>query len=246
MKDKKILLIGAASAVIVIILLVVFLPSGKKTDEGPEVISMRAKVEAPAPAEEQAMTPDTATTVVPAADGSVPAQSPQETTPAPAPMGASPVHTPAVTPAKKAEPAPVVQPKAAVQPALPAEPAVKVPVAPAVKKTEEPVKKAEVKKVTKPAAKKATEDNASKAFAINVASFANLPEAQSLAGALKKAGYNSYITHFTKDDVQWQRVRVGFFSTRAEAQTAGKAIQSRFRVEAPWIVKPEPSERKAH
>ena len=241
MKDKKILIIAAASAAIVIALLVIFLPSGKKTDDGPEVISMRAKVEAPATAEQQAMPPDTTTTGVPAADGSLPGKAPQEAAPAlaPAPMGAAPVHTPPVAPVKKAEPAPVIQPKAAVQPEPPAQPA------PAVKAVE-PRKKAEARKETKPAVKKAKTDNASKPFAINVASFANLPEAQSLAGVLKKAGYNSYITPFSKDDVQWQRVRVGFFATRAEAQAAGKAIQTKFRVESPWIVKPEPSERKAH
>lgn len=255
MKDKKILIIAAASAVIVIALLVIFMPPGNKTDDGPEVISMRAKVEPPSPVEETQTPPLEAATGA-SADGTQPAAAPATAAqnapavvPAQAPMGTPPAHTtipPATAPIKKAEPATAAQLQA------PAEPAVKkAPAAPAVKKeepgTEAPVKKAQAKKEeAKPAAKKAKSDNASKPFAVNVASFANLPEAQSLAGALKKAGYNSYITPFAKDDVQWQRVRVGFFTTREEAMKAGKAIQSKFRVEAPWIVKPDLTERKAH
>jgi len=235
LKDKKILIIAAASAVIVIALLFIFLPSGKKSDEGPEVISMRAKVESPAPVETQTLPEETAPGA-PAADIAQPGA------PSPAPMGAAPVHAPPVAPVKTAEPAPVVQPKAVVATETPAAPAVKK----EQPKSQEPVKKAAVKKASKPAVKKAKADSASKPWAINVASFASLPEAQSLAGALKKAGYNSYITPFSMDDVQWQRVRVGFFSNREEAQSAGVAIQTKFRVESPWIVRPDTAERKAH
>lgn len=240
MKDKKILIIAAASAVIVIALLVIFLPSGKKSDEGPEVISMRAKVESPAPVEP---VPAETAPGAPATDAAQPGTAPAPEAPgaaAPAPMGAAPVHAPPAATVKKAEPAPVLQPKASEPPVQPAVTKVEAP------KAEEPVKKAEVKKERKPQAMKAKTDIASKPWAINVASFVSLPEAQSLAGALKKAGYNSYITPFSKDDVQWQRVRVGFFTTREEAGNAGKAIQSKFRVESPWIVKPETRERRAH
>jgi cell division septation protein DedD len=84
------------------------------------------------------------------------------------------------------------------------------------------------------------------ALVLNIASFSSLPEAQVLVGKLKKAGYNAYITGFMKDSVRWHRVRVGFFSSRTEATRAGRSIQSKFRVDKPWIAKPDASELKAH
>lgn len=161
---------------------------------------------------------------------------------------------PSVAPAAPVESSAPVEPVVAAAPAEPAPiPAVKeAPASPTVerKKTVEgaPVKKTveNERKTTKAAKASQPRKPETKEWAINVASFASLPEAQNLAISLRKAGYKSYIADFTRDSVKWHRVRVGFFSTRADAEKSGREIQSKFRVDTPWIVKPESAELKSH
>lgn len=241
LKDKKILAAAAAASIVAILILLVFLPSGKKEGEG-EVISKRVKIDI--------QTMDTApidSTTSPAAS-----IEPAEV----APLQGAPVQPAAPAPLPAAEP---VMP-AKAEPAAP-KAAVKAP----VKQIDEPVEKAMVKTQPKEAKKK--EASAPKAktseksrkvaevrekvlnsnpWAINVASFPSLAEAQTLAGALRKEGFKSYITDFTKDGVRWHRVRVGFFKTRESADIAGRKIEGKFRVQSPWIVKPSKDETRSH
>lgn len=72
---------------------------------------------------------------------------------------------------------------------------------------------------------------------VNAASFSTSSEAAGLASMLREAGFNAYLTEFTKDGKKWHRVRVGFFSTRQEAQKASKAIATKHRVKSPWVAK---------
>jgi len=245
LKDKKIIIIAAASAVVVIALLIIFMPSGNKQGEqAPEVISMRARVSEEAP---PAATPAATVDGVPAVEGGAPAVVDTPSTPpsvettaaAPAPTTAPPA------PAPVAAPAPV---KKSVEQALKAPEPVKE--TKQVEKKEAPVKKAATEKERKAQKAVKTAKSAEKAvvkpWALNIASFAALPEAQGLAGALKKAGYNSYITDFTKESIKWHRVRVGFFKNREEAEAAARIIKSKFRIDTPWVVKPDRHEMNAH
>jgi cell division septation protein DedD len=74
-------------------------------------------------------------------------------------------------------------------------------------------------------------------WVVNVASFSTPSEAAGFASILREAGFNAYLTEFTKDGKKWHRVRVGFFSTRQEAQKASKAIATKHRVKSPWVAK---------
>lgn len=72
---------------------------------------------------------------------------------------------------------------------------------------------------------------------VNVASFSTSSEAAGLASTLREAGFNAYLTEFTKDGKKWHRVRVGFYSTKREAVQASKAIAAKHRVKSPWVAK---------
>jgi cell division septation protein DedD len=125
--------------------------------------------------------------------------------------------------AKKEAAKPATPPKAAQAPA---------------KAQERPEAAKKTAKAVRSVDKPAPVINARKPWAVNVASFSSLREAQLLASALRSSGYGAYITGFAKDGIDWHRVRVGFFTTRDEAARAGKAISSKYDVEAPWVVKP--------
>lgn len=244
LKDKKLPLIAGGAAVIVILLLLIFMPSDKSGDQGPEVISKRVKIELQ----------DTATDISASTESTIDGAAPTEAAPA---MVAQP-STPLVPEAK-----PPVQAK--IEPkAIESKPAATaVASSPAPRRVEQAVKeekKASVEKVldapkavktvkTVEKTKKAAASkriHAGNAWALNIASFPSLSEAQSLAGKLKKGGYNAYVAGFTKDSFKWHRVRVGFFSSRDEAAKAAASIQSKFRVDKPWIAKPDAAELKAH
>jgi len=226
LKDKKLPFVIAGAAVVVILLFLIFMPGKAPDEQGPEVISKRVKIEM------TDTSADISASIEPTTAGE----------PAPVPPVAAPA-PPAPAPVMEAKPEPV-EPKAAVRvvPPPPA-PAVKAE-APKTVKAVKPVKKAAEKpKKTAVAKKKMAPADA---LALNIASFTSLSEAQNLAGKLKKGGYNAYIASFSKDSVRWHRVRVGFFASRDEATRAGKTIQSKFKVDKPWIAKPDAAEFKAH
>ena len=234
LKDRKIPLIAGGAAVVVILLLLIFMPSDKSGDQGPEVISKRVKIELPEETD-MAATDDTTidgATIQPSTEA-VPAEQPSTVKPAetkPAPVALAESKPAAIAPA----PAPREVKKAT---------AAKAPDAPKAIKTVKTVKKAAVSTKQTVAKKQIAAGNA---WALNIASFPNLSEAQNLAGKLKKGGYNAYVAGFTKDSVRWHRVRVGFYASRIEAAKAGESIQSKFRVDKPWIAKPDAAELKAH
>lgn len=139
-------------------------------------------------------------------------------------------------------PAPVAVKKPELKTAVTVQPEEKKPAikveAPA-KATPAPTAKAERPVVERPAVKK----QAAKRWAVHVASMTYENEARHFASKLKKSGYKAYVTGFTKDDVQWYRVRVGFYSSKDDALAASKKIVSKFKVKStPWIVMAPKSE----
>lgn len=97
---------------------------------------------------------------------------------------------------------------------------------------EKPVKTAETQGKKSLVVKKGA-----KRWAVHVVSVSYENEARHLAAKLEKAGYNAYVTEFTKDGVLWHRVRAGFYSSRKEAQDAAKKIAAKFKIKTlPWTV----------
>lgn len=83
-------------------------------------------------------------------------------------------------------------------------------------------------------------------WAVGLASFKTLDEAQSVAGSIKAQHHNAYITETVKDGRKWYRVRVGFYATREEAEKVGKSLSARYGFHNIWVVKPAKDETKAH
>ncbi len=79
-------------------------------------------------------------------------------------------------------------------------------------------------------------------YAIHVASFHGEKYARRLERAIDSAGYNAYVTTFIKDDVNWHRVRVGFFNTATDAKKTSAIISKRFKQPGAWIVRPPKDE----
>lgn len=226
LKGKNLIVVAAAALVLLIVVVVVFFPAPKDSSEGPEVISKRVKIDIE---NDAAPPPDaTRTEASPLKDAEKPATEP----------GTKGTEKAVESPIKIdiAEPAPAVK-----------EPEKK----PETVKTAE---KAPVRRVEKSVTKAPQQTGAAVAskatsrgeWALNVASFTNLPDAKTLRGKLKALGYNSYITEFTKDSVRWYRVRVGFYQTRTQAEGIGKKIKQKFRVQTPWVVKPPKEEVSAY
>lgn len=210
---------------------------GKSDTSQEEVISKKIKIAENIPAENiegQPAAPE------PAAPASA---SPETATPAPALTAQEPQPRPA-----KPEPAPEppVEEKAKKSITMDVKENAS---APPVAEKKEPAQKKEVKKAAaakKPVKKKAVVKAAPKIWAINVASFKGLKDAQDMTTSLKLAGYNAYITPFTKNGVGWHRVRIGFYRTRDDAEKAGAAVKKRFRIETPWVVKAAKAEASEH
>ncbi len=203
-----------------LILLLALVPAcGKKKDKGDsEVISKRVKIElkdSAAPVEGSAVT---------------------EIQPAQVPAAPATRTAPAPFVAEKKEP----EKKTVAE--APAKPAIKIDLQDNKdKKTAQKpsnTKKAQAETDSKKIKKKVL----TKPWALNLASYPDIHSAQALTGKLKKAGYDAYITDFTKKGVKWHRVRVGFYSTKKEALSAAKTIEKKFGIRNPWTVKPEKEE----
>ena len=217
LKGKKNLFVIAAIAVVVIIILIIaFFPKGEKEEQGAQVITKRVKlnlIDETVNVGENHM--DKAEAEADAGHATGPANEPE-------PVKAEEAR--AVTPA----PEPVkIAPEPVKTEARKAAPVAKV--SPAPKKTQT----ASVSKVTLAARKP---------WAINVASFPDGEGARMLEKSLDAAGYNAYITRFSKDGIDWSRVRVGFYASKEEAQRSGEAIKRQYKVQSPWIVMPTKEE----
>lgn len=92
----------------------------------------------------------------------------------------------------------------------------------------------------------AAKDISARPWAVGLASFKTLDEAQSVAGSIKAQHHNAYITETVKDGRKWYRVRVGFYATREEAEKVGKSLSARYGFHNIWVVKPSKDEMKAH
>lgn len=114
---------------------------------------------------------------------------------------------------------------------------------PPVKEVIPEKKKVAAKKETpKPPAKKAQY----KPWAIHVASFTSMDEAQAIAHKLKQSKFNTYITEFNLKGRQWYRVRVGFYASEEEAKVVGKRISRSYNLSGIWTVKPMKQEVMTH
>ncbi len=115
----------------------------------------------------------------------------------------------------------------------------------AVETVKEPAKEPErlARLVPEPTKKKIAKPKPIRAaWAVNVASFTHKDGAEDLKRSLIEAGYNAYITEFTKGDVKFHRVRVGFYSSRSEAEKVGRKLERTFNMPGPWVVKPSKRE----
>lgn len=255
--NKKTIIIIICVAVVIAGAVLLFLPGQEST--GPEVASMRMKVEAPAstPApQDNATVPSTQ----PLAQQQPIAEAPKEIQPskevsAPVPIApqaqkqAEPkiAQKTAIQPEKptkknevKVAVKPLAQAKTAVEPKKEANGAVKTAKAEAKNDkakfvAKEPTQKTEPKK---PAAKPE--------WGLNIASLPSYDDSIELATKLKKGGYNAYITQITIDGVKWHRVRVGFFATREDAVAASKGLKSKYGLDDAWIVRPDTAEASRH
>lgn len=233
LKGKKALAMTLTS--LLVIILITVLPScSKKSGEDQEVISKRVKINL-----QEENTP--------------PAQAEGSKTGVTEPKPAVKVETPAAQAKEDKTAAPPIKVDVPVKEEPRKQPEAKKP---PLKASVEETQKETPKKVSKAeapeepnASKNAAVDNAKtavKRWAVNVASFPGDMDAKNLAVHLKSAGYNAYITEFTKDTVKWYRVRVGFYQTRKEALQTGKKIEKKFRVQTPWVVKPTKNEATEH
>lgn len=249
LKDKKIIIIIAAAAMMVVTVILIAMPSGnKKYTAETEVVSTRVKIEQADIHSEGAAPRKDETKEAPAANIER-----KEVQNAP----------PAITTAKNESEAP----RASIKVDLAEDRAQKEPVReqpaaraekpekretekrekgalqPVKKAASRPEEKAEVKTTSGRPQKDAPSKTASlRPWAVNVASFSSLNDAQDLASSLKTSGYKAYITEYTKNKTIWHRVRVGFFQTREEAGQAAKKIGSKYKFESSWVVRPARAE----
>ena len=93
--------------------------------------------------------------------------------------------------------------------------------------------------------KKKTVVKFNKPWAINLISTGSNHEADELAKKINAAGYNAYVTRFQSNEGSiWFRLRVGFFSSRSEAERTASKISKKFGTRDYWVVKPGVDEIK--
>lgn len=254
-KGKKTVIFAAIIAIIVI---AAYIFLGQTGQESEEVISKRVRLEvveepqtgqteetAPAGPQDDKETPEQGAITAPAvqeAPAEV-AQRPSGVKDArPEPASTRPVAVTEERPAKTA-------PEPRVEAEKPARPAVKKTEA-AEPETEEAESKKtsekQAEKKKKPSKTVTSKDISARPWAVGLASFKTLDEAQSVAGSIKAQHHNAYITETVKDGRKWYRVRVGFYATREEAEKVGKSLSARYGFHNIWVVKPAKDETKAH
>lgn len=220
-ENKKPVIIVVAGVVIIAILIIVFVPFGggiKAPAPTTIVISKKAKIVPPA---EQK--PVETAKVEPQAGGAPAVSVANETAPVKKPSSTEPVAKP------------VAAETSATVKAKPAE--VKTPVAEATAIQDVTTRKKRTQAVKK----------MPKQWAINTGSFSNKEEAEKFAAKLREGGYDTvYVTEFTKDNVNWHRVRVGFYRTQVEARKMETAISDKFHIDTPWAVRASSKEVARH
>jgi len=79
-----------------------------------------------------------------------------------------------------------------------------------------------VVKKQEPAPTKRITPEGSGSYAYQVSSWKSMSKAEMEAEELKTAGFNAFVDEVTEDGVSWYRVRVGYYSTAAEAKKAAE------------------------
>lgn len=164
----------------------------------------------------------------------IPAPPPVEKKEAPSPISVQPQAPPSapaqVPPAKQEEIKPIVEKKPVTQEAAPEKK-----IAVKKEKPKTPAKKnavyAEVKH---------------KPWAVHIASYTSMGEAQTIVKKLKQDNYNAYVTEFNLKGRQWFRVRIGFYASEKDAKEAGRKISSSYNISGIWTVKPMKKEIMTH
>lgn len=190
----------------------------------PEKVAKRMKIEIPAPPPVEKKEAPSSISVQPQAPPSVPAQVP--------PAKQEIVKSVPVQPetAKKEEIKPIVEKKPITQEAAPEKK-----IAVKKEKPKTPAKKnavyAEVKH---------------KPWAVHIASYTSMGEAQTIVKKLKQDNYNAYVTEFNLKGRQWFRVRIGFYASEKDAKEVGRKISSSYNISGIWTVKPMKKEIMTH
>lgn len=240
-QQKKPIILGVVGVVLIIVLIVVFAPFGGTGKTGPaKAITKKAKIDvtAVAPATQTAKVEPSpavapagkeAASAKPAVTSALSEVKPAAKKPAGLTVeAAKKTSAPEVKPAAKTAEASKELKKAEKKPAVAVAVAEEKPAKP-----EMPARKAEAKRITK-------------RWAVNVVSVAYKEEAEGFVKKLKAAGYNAYITKFKKDDIDWHRVRVGFYGQEAEARKVEKTISVKYKIDTPWAVKASRKEVEKH
>ncbi|MBI5598670.1 MAG: SPOR domain-containing protein [Deltaproteobacteria bacterium] len=183
------------------------------------------------------------TTGVPTTTPSVTTNTPSVTTNTPSSTANQPSST-AVKPVVEEKPSkrPLVKPsekpvtKAAEKPA---DKAVAKPVEKTIKQTAQA-------RTTSTAGTPAKKPVRYKPWAVHIASVASKKEAAELKSAVAGKGYKVYVTDFNKEGLKWYRVRVGFYSTRKDAQKAASSLAKQFENIDAWPVMPSKDEVRRH
>lgn len=240
----------AAAALVAAILM---LPSCKKDEPSEEVISKRVRIglqeeAAKAPLAE-GQTPETEAALSAEKAEAKPEEAAREAPPAPA-DAVKAAEEPKKTKAAETKTEPAAERKAvppAKEPAKKTETKAEKPARAEKTETVSKTEKAkDARRMWLEKVAKAGKALAKKPYAVNVASFPSMREAQSLLKSLKASGYTVYTTEFTKDGVKWYRVRVGFYRSRDEATKVGDKLEAKYNIQSPWIVKPAREEAAGH
>lgn len=83
-------------------------------------------------------------------------------------------------------------------------------------------------------------------WVVNVASYTSRSEADATSEMLREMDFAPYITEFTLSGTLWYRVRVGFFKSRASADSTKSLIAQELKITDAWSVKAAPSELSRH
>ena len=79
-------------------------------------------------------------------------------------------------------------------------------------------------------------------WVINALSTQDAVKARQVVGELMSQPYHVYSYAIEIKGVNWYRIRVGFFSSKAEAEKAGMKLSRDFKLPPPWILRPSSKE----
>ena len=101
-----------------------------------------------------------------------------------------------------------------------------------------------LKIITQKKAKENRKKMTNKLWVVNVLSATTGSETNPVAIRLVKKGYTAYITRARVNGKDWIRLRVGFFSTKADAESMGQKIMKALHLNDSWPARIGPMELK--